>query len=304
MLLAPPPPPTPTDLAVVYPRRSPGTPGVSNVTGVNVFPARSPRQVEHTLVSVALGRAVRVSIVLPPYYRLNVLQRYPLVVFNDGQDFAALRMRERLDMHYRWPGATPRIIVGVHADANRMSEYGTAQVPDYAGRGDRAAEYSRFITTELLPWLKANFRVSRRREDLALAGFSLGGLSAFDIALRNGHNFGAVACFSASFWWRSAPMREEAPDADRVAVDLVEGAARVPDLRYYFMAGDREEESDRNGNGVIDVIDDTRAVIDALRAKGVPERAIAFALVPGGEHDQVTWGPAVITWLRWLDSQR
>ena len=271
---------------------------------MSALPPRPPRSIDHVLFSKALGRDVRISIILPPYYRLAMMQRYPLVVLNDGQDFPELKLLDRLSNYYRGSRATSRIIVGIHANERRMREYGTADIPDYVGRGDLAAEHSRFVTTELLPWLKSRLRISRRREDVALGGFSLGGLSAFDIAWRNAHHFGSVGCFSASFWWRSAPMRLEAPDADRVAVDQIMATERLPDLNFYFMAGDHEEESDRNGNGIIDVIDDTQDVIAALHAKGISDERIAYQLVEGGEHNQTTWGPAVIDWLKWLDSKK
>ncbi len=267
---------------------------------VTTLPARGPRKIEHLFQSSALGREVRLTVVLPPFYRLQLMQRFPLVLVNDGQDFPALKVLERLAEYYKKPRSVPRIWVGIHANERRMSEYGCANIPDYAGRGDLAAEYSRFVTAELLPWLKTYFRVSRRREDVALAGFSLGGLSAFDITWRHAHHFGAVACFSASFWWRSGPLRSEAPDADRIAIDLIKEAETAPKLDFYFMVGDQEESSDRNDNGVIDAIDDTLDVIAALKKKGVAASAIRYQLVKGGKHDQASWGPALMDWVAGL----
>ena len=261
---------------------------------------RPARVLDHTLVSRQLGRGVRLTIILPPYYRLNVLSRYPLALFNDGQDFGALDLERRVSAGYADRSLAPRIIVGIHADGDRMRDYGTSNQADYLGRGDRADEHRRFVTTELLPWLRREFRVSRRRQDIAIAGFSLGGLSAFDIAWQHAHTFGAVASFSGSFWWRSAEFDPSSPDADRIMVDRVRGAEAVPNLRYYFAAGDAEEASDRNGNGVIDAVDDTQDVVDALLDHGVDRRALRFDLVAGGRHDQQSWGPQVITWLRWL----
>lgn len=264
---------------------------------------RPPRQLEHEFYSRILGRNVKLSIILPPYYRLSVLSRYPLVLLNDGQDFPELQLFDRLQAAYAKTDLRPRIIVGMHADEGRMREYGTSTVLDHAGRGDLAAAHRRFVTTELLPWLRRDFRVSRRRQDIAIGGFSLGGLSAFDIAWQHAHTFGAVGCFSASFWMRSAPFRRETPDRDRIIVDLVNNAAQAPNLDYWFMAGDREEESDRNGNGVIDVIDDTKDVIAALGRQGVPDERIGYVEVIGGEHNQRTWGPMVVEWLAWLDAR-
>lgn len=267
------------------------------------LPKRKPRVLEHELESRALGRRVRVTIVLPPYYRLNVLSRYPLTVFNDGQDFGALGLVNRLAEAYAAGTVKPRIVVGVHADERRMREYGTSAVADYAGRGDLAGEHRRFLTTELMPWLRREFRVARRREHLSVGGFSMGGLSAFDVAWRHAHTFGAVGCFSPSFWWRSAPFRPDAPDADRIVVETVRHAGFVPDLCFFFAAGTAEESSDRNGNGVIDVVDDVQDVVDGLRDLGVPRDRLRFDIVTGGEHHQGSWGPQVMAWFRWLDQR-
>ncbi len=265
---------------------------------------RPPRQLEHEFYSGALGRKVRLSIILPPYYRLSVLSRYPVVLLNDGQDFPQLQLLDRLQAAYAKTDLRPRIIVGMHADEGRMREYGVSTTMDHAGRGDLAVAYRRFVTTELLPWLRHEFRISRRRQDIAMGGFSLGGLSAFDIAWQHAHTFGSVGCFSASFWMRSAPFRREAPDLDRIVPDLIKNAAQAPNLDYWFMAGDCEEASDRNGNGVIDVIDDTQDVIAALRHQGISEGSIGYVEVIGGEHNQRTWGPLVMEWLQWLDRGR
>lgn len=256
------------------------------------------RRVELALASAALGREVRITALLPPGYRLNLLARYPVLLVNDGQDFGALDLERRLGLAYRDGAVAPRIVVGLHADHDRMREYGTSGAPDYAGRGDRADAYRRFVIREALPFLRARFRLRKTREHVAVCGFSLGALSAFDVAWHHPDLIGHVGCFSGSFWWRSAPFDPRRPDADRIAVERVRAAARPADLRYHFAVGTAEETSDRNANGIIDAIDDTLDLIGALRARGVAQEAISYHVVDGGRHDQATWGPALIDWLR------
>lgn len=255
------------------------------------------RRVESELASRHLGRSVRLTILLPPAYRLNLLARFPLLILNDGQDVDALDLQRRLGECYSAQTVAPRIVVGVHADERRMREYGTSGRPDYAGRGDLADAYRRFVMGELLPYLKRKYRVRKPRGARAIAGFSMGGLSAFDIAWHHEGEFGSVGCFSASFWWRSRPFDPANPDADRIIPSRIAHAARPTELRYYFMVGTDEEESDRNNNGIIDAIDDTLDVVAALREQGVPASHLAYRLVEGGEHNQATWGPALVEWL-------
>ena len=259
--------------------------------------AAAPRERTHHLPSRHLGRAVELSVLLPPRYRINLLHRYPVVLLNDGQDFGALELRARLAATYRARIVTPMIIVGLHADERRMREYGTSGGADYAGRGDLADAHRRFVTEELVPWLRAAYRTRADRRAWAIGGFSLGGLSAFDIAWHHELLFGHVGCFSASFWWRATPFDEGDPDAGRVAVDRTARAVRAADLSYFFAVGSAEEDSDRNGNGVIDAVDDTLDVIAALRDLGVPGADVHYHYVEGGRHDHASWGPALLVWL-------
>ena len=264
-------------------------------------PAKALRREEFEVASRRLGRRVRVTALLPPRYRLNVLARYPLLIVNDGQDFDRLELERRLRSAYRAREVQPRVVIGVHADERRMREYGTSREPDYAGRGDLADAYRRFVVEELLPLLLGRYRLRGGRDHRAIGGVSLGGLSAFDIAWWHELKFGAVGCFSASFWWRSSPPDPAHPDADRIVVERVRHAVRAADLQYYFMVGTEEEASDRNGNGIIDVIDDTLDVIAALRDRGVRSRSLRYDCVDGGRHEPATWGPELIRWLSWLD---
>ena len=255
------------------------------------------RRVELALASRQLGREVRLTVLLPPGYRLHLLRRYPLVLVHDGQDFDALDLERRLGRALAEQRVTPRIVVGIHADERRLREYGTSGQPDHAGRGDLADAHRRFVTRELLPFLDGKYRLRRDRRDRAIAGFSLGALGAFDVAWHHEQLFGELACFSASFWWRSTPFDPQRPDADRIAVDRIRRAHRAADLRYTFVVGSAEEESDRNGNGIVDVIDDTLDVIAALRDRGVSGAGLRYRLLEGGRHDQATWGPALVDWL-------
>ena len=240
---------------------------------------------------------MQLTILLPPGYRLNLLTRFPLLLLNDGQDFDALELQRRLTAAYGVRAVAPRVVVGVHANERRMREYGTSGRADYAGRGDLADAYRQFVIHELLPYLGRRYRLRKTRDARAIAGFSMGALSAFDIAWHHADAFGAVGCFSGSFWWRARAFDPANPDADRIVPARIALAARPAELRYYFMVGTDEEESDRNGNGIIDAIDDTLDVIAALRERGVPEADIRYRLVEGGRHDQATWGPAVVEWM-------
>jgi len=251
--------------------------------------------------SAALGRGVDIDIYLPPDYDRTKYRRYPLVLFNDGQDLPRADFNTVLKALDRGRLAPYFIAVGVYCSADRIREYGTAHRPDYKGRGDRAGAYRDFIIRELLPHLRANYRLSDRREDTIMAGFSLGGLSAIDIAWANPEIFGGAGVFSGSFWWRHSPVNPADPDGGRIFHELLlDTPPRPCDQRFWFQCGTLDETEDRNNNGVIDAIDDTLHLIEILRQRGYGDDRVRYYEVAGGEHNPETWGHAMPDFFRWM----
>ncbi|MBK7651960.1 MAG: hypothetical protein IPJ20_16240 [Flammeovirgaceae bacterium] len=72
--------------------------------------------------------------------------------------------------------------------------------------------------TELVPYLEYRYSITKDPNQRAIAGFSLGGLSAFDIAWHHADYFGKVGAFSGSFWWRKrdAKSRFYSENYDRI----------------------------------------------------------------------------------------
>jgi enterochelin esterase-like enzyme len=257
------------------------------------------RQIRH-LYSPILEREVDLDVFLPPDYKSNTKHSYPLLLINDGQDLAAAQYAKTLESLWKKKKIPSIISVGIYANHDRIREYGTARQPDYKGRGDRAGLYERFILEELIPYMMGKFRISGVTEETAYAGFSLGGLSAMDIAWRNPSIFGTVGVFSGALWWRWSEVSEQNPDADRIMHDIIEKAWNKNDnQRYWFQTGTQDEQEDRNNNGVIDSIDDTLDLIRELKRKDTPDEYIRYLEVEGGEHNTATWGVAMYDFLVW-----
>ncbi len=251
--------------------------------------------------SDSLDRKVQFDVYLPAAYHFFLQKRYPLLIFNDGQDLPVMHLSDRLADLYRKKAIRPVIAVGIHANRDRMREYGVVSRPDYRGRGDRAPQYARFIFSELLPYLNGTFRLSGVTAETAIAGFSLGGLSALDIAWANPGIFGITGVFSGSLWWRWEPVQGRAdPDAARIMHHIIRSSAGTnPGQRYWFETGTQDETEDRNNNNVIDAIDDTIDLIRELKLKGVPDADIRYLEIQGGQHNPQTWGLAVSDFLLW-----
>jgi len=224
-------------------------------------------------------------------------QKSPLILFNDGQDLAKMPLLdflESLRSNKEIPAVT---VVGIYANEQRMDIYGTAHQADYKGRGALAADYTHFVVDELIPFLQSNYRI--KRNDVAVAGFSLGGLSAFDLAWHNAV-FSKVGVFSGSLWWRSKIFTAEQPDSDLIVHDVVRETVNPPKLKMWLQAGTLDEDSDRNNNGIIDAIDDTLQLMDLLEQKGYKkDEDFTYVEVEGGKHDVPTWESVMGDFLKW-----
>ena len=241
-----------------------------------------------------LNRMVLIRVLVP--VPLIHKGRYPLLVLNDGQDLRSLRFRIILDSLVDGKAIPPILVVAVDA-GNRLQEYGVCGHPDYMGRGARACQYSQFIRKELLPTVLRRYWVLFSTS--FIAGWSLGGLSAMDIAWEHPMLFEGAGVFSGSLWWRSVALGPHYNDSDRIMEALVNHSRMNRGQRFWFEAGTADETSDRNHNGIIDAIEDTRDLISALKSKGYPTRALKYVEVPGGKHNQQTWSLVMPQFLNW-----
>lgn len=253
-----------------------------------------------SMYSKSLGRNKRVEVYLPPCYHQGLRKVYPVIYMNDGQDALRLRLQEILHQVHHSGQTEPFVLVAVHAN-DRVNEYGTAARPDYAGRGYKAGRYTKFVLGELMPLIRRRYRVSELPARTAFMGFSLGGLTAFDIVWHHPHRFSKVGAFSASFWWRSRKFDENyIEDTDRIMHQLIRQSHHKPGLRFWLQAATKDETDDRNANGIIDAIEDTFDIISELTAKGyLPGPDIRYVEVQGGYHDPATWAKVMPDFFRW-----
>lgn len=244
-----------------------------------------------------LNRAVICSLLVPEGF--NELNTVNLLLLNDGQEIENLQLKTTLEELYERDRILPTLVAAVHA-GERIHEYGTTGILDFKGRGSKAPAYASFITQELLPKLQELIGL-RGFNKIAFAGFSLGGLSALDIAWNNSTLFNKVGAFSGSFWWRSKDLKEGYSDEqDRIMHKIIRQKQHQPELKFWFQTGTKDEAADRNQNGIIDSIDDTMDLIKILESKGYNRPAdIQYLEVINGRHNVETWGKAMPKFLRW-----
>lgn len=249
------------------------------------------------LSSIFLEREVLVDVYLPQQSLPN--HEWSLLLVNDGQDLVRMPFDAMLDKLYNAASIAPIMVVALHCGIDRKLEYGTVYSADFKGRGNKAGLYSKFIFTELLPLIRKTYAIKSFKEK-AFAGFSLGGLSALDIAWNNAAEFNKVGVFSGSLWWRRKGYDDGYNDElDRLMHLQVRMGTFAPWLKFFIQTGTLDENEDRNKNGIIDSIDDALDLIVELKAKGYTDSHITYHEMEGGKHDVPTWAEAFPAFLQW-----
>jgi enterochelin esterase-like enzyme len=249
--------------------------------------------------SAILGESRTIDVFLPRGYADERERVFPVLYANDGQDMEAVDLSRQLDSLQEAGAMEPTIVVAIHA-TERVRDYGTAGTPNAQGLGDRAALYERFVLEELMPEINAKYRTAQGPAYTAIMGWSLGGLSAFDLAWRHPDQFGLAGVFSGSFWWRTSDATVESKQASRVMHQRVRETEPKPRIRAWFETARMDENSDRDGDGVIDSIQDTEELVNELVRRGFRRGVDVVHLTVEGKHDLGTWKRLLPEFLVWV----
>lgn len=271
---------------------------------------------------------LRIRVYLPPDYEISQA-RYHVLYVNDGQDMEAVGLADTLDHLYARYAIDRVIVVAIDMPPDRMAGYGlfdrttgmSIATPTRHGLvGANANAYARWLVGDLVPAIDARYRTLAQADGRAILGWSLGALSAFGIGWQHAETFGRVGALSPSLWLSSDARNADTVQATRIAHALVDRSAPMQRPRLFFGVGTSEETGDRDGDGVIDVLDDTRDLIRGWRApegtmhKGlrqvasgshsgssiaVEDRDAELFQLAGGEHNPQAWARMLPLFLRW-----
>jgi enterochelin esterase-like enzyme len=263
-----------------------------------------------TVSTKALGEPLSVRVYLPPNYDQNSKARYPSLYLNDGQDAEAVGLAETLERLYREKRIAPVIVIAIPMLPDRMGIYGYSDrkqaislpaATRFGPVGAKAHAYSEWLALSLVPEIDQQFRTIRKPEARTVLGWSLGAANAFNIGWNYPDVFGRVGGFSPAFW-----LSAVATDPSTAIVrTLIEQKPLPPNFSMWLAAGDTEETSDRDGDGIIDVVDDAQGVIDAVSSKAMKPGSLDADLdiqlidIPGGRHEQATWKRMLPDFLIW-----
>lgn len=270
------------------------------------YPMKMPLAVkveDLSLPSALLKREVGLTVYQPVEF--NPSGGSHILLVNDGQDLVTMAFEKILERFINGSSAANLLVVGIKASDNRVKEYGMENAVDYMGRGAGAKGYANFIVNELIPFFKKKAAVYSEAT-IGFAGFSLGGLSALDIVWNNASLFNVAGVFSGALWWRSidqtSPLYND--NKHRLMQQQILNSNNQNGLRFFFQCGGMDETNDRNKNGVIDSIDDTRDTVTALESKGYSlGKEIKYLEMPNGKHNIATWAEAFPIFLEWAYKQ-
>lgn len=260
---------------------------------------RLNRILRNNFKSVYLNREVTVEVILPPDYDSNPHTNYNVLYVLDGQNTEELGLEGILSRLFNSQKIHPIITVGVHA-GKRIEEYGVSTTPDYASRGNKARLHLLFFCNELVPYIDNTFRTSRKASGTAILGFSLSGLTAFDMIWSRPDYFSMAGICSGSFWWRKKKLGKDYQQSDRIMHARIQESTRKPGLKFWLQTGNSDESEDRDHDGIIDSIGDTLDIISELEKKGYAKNIdIRYVEVVDGKHDYATWTRVIPDFLIW-----
>lgn len=180
------------------------------------LPAAARSQDSLEVASAALGETRRVEVHLPASYSWATERRYPVLYLLDGQTHGGHAVASTDFLAAQ--GQLPEMIVVSVTSTVRVRDFTQTDWPEAWNGGGGAANFARFLTTELVPRIERDYRASPFR---ILAGHSASGQFALHQLATQPETFHAYIAMAPSLDWDGRlPIRElEAalPRADRPA---------------------------------------------------------------------------------------
>ncbi len=209
---------------------------------------------------------------LPPGYKENKPERYPVLYMQDGQNCfdpatsafgEDWRIDETCDSLIREHIIEPIIVVGIYNTADRSLEY----TP-----GDTGDKYMKFLVTELKPLIDSKFRTVVDRDHTFVGGSSAGALISFMLTWQFPDVFSNAICFSPAFRIMNIDY-----------VTYVKTTQYVPSSLFIYIYNGGVGLDSQLQSGVDEMI-------SALKGKGyIQGKNFYYVNDPQGRHTEADW---------------
>ena len=246
--------------------------------------AAGSRIERRTFASEALGRAACYLVYLPPGYD-DETERYPVVyqlhgVAGDASEWITIGTPDAADRLIADGTIRPLVIVFPYGDASY-----------YVNAADGGPRWEDHVVREVVGDVDVTYRTLAQRESRAIAGLSMGGDGALQLAMRFPDVYGISAAHSPStrLLFEHASAEAYRDDAFFRAHNPYWIAQWAPDLDRVTFWIDVGDEDHWRWN--------TRAIHATLTARGIPHE---FTVLPG-RHEGEYWVENVDLYLRYYD---
>lgn len=177
-------------------------------------PAGSHRSLH--VLSEALGRSVRVNLLLPASFSADPEHPYPLVVLHDGTDYLHYAAAATVIENLVHRALVPEIVVAFCDPQDRLTEYANDE------------RHARFIVEELVPNLESHLPLIGGRDGRCLGGASFGAVATLSTAVRHPDAFGRLLLQSGSFAGADADRPDRPDDLWRPVHEFVRAYVADP----------------------------------------------------------------------------
>ncbi|MBN9118536.1 MAG: esterase [Planctomycetes bacterium] len=239
-----------------------------------------------------LPHARTISVWLPPGYGSDPDRRYPVFYMHDGQNLFDAHTAfagnpwladEVAEREIRAGRVPPLIIVGVANTSSRLDEYGPRRGADGPARA-----YGRFLVEEVKPFIDRTYRTRPEPEHTGVGGSSMGGLISLHLCDWYPNVFRKCAAMSPSLWW----------DRECLLRTATESLAGLDRCRVWLDVGEYENSSTA---GSAMTVRRTRRLARIFERHGLRAgEQFEYVEVPGGTHNEASWGGRFDRVLRFL----
>lgn len=229
-----------------------------------------------------------IIVYLPPGYddKTNTDRRCPVLYMHDGQNIfdcatgfghQEWRIDETAEALIKDGRIEPIIIVGIYNTRSRMTEYTVGAESPSPGRSGE--DYTKFLVTELKPFIDKNYRTLPDKEHTAVAGSSLGGLISLYMALSQPDTFGMSGVVSASLFWNNRQLIN----------DVEKYAPQLKNTKFWVDMGAREGRTREADNASTSILNARLLIEKFHQANLAPGKNYFYLEVPDGEHNERSW---------------
>ncbi|MFZ2959308.1 MAG: alpha/beta hydrolase-fold protein [Candidatus Ozemobacteraceae bacterium] len=241
----------------------------------------------HTDFSSKILKNERTIVVyLPPEYKKNSSEAFPVLYMHDGQNIFDTnngssglywQADETVEKLVRQKKILPLIIVGIYCNENRVDEF----LPIFEktrNKGGNAQRYAEFVVNEVKPFIDKEYRTKPERENSGICGSSFGGLVSLYICLKFPQVFSKCVAMSPGLW----------PGESWIIRETEKHPEWLRGIKFWIDMGTEEGIDVKE---LSDGIDRIRELERVFLENDLQKNRDFFSLeVCGGKHNEKNWG--------------